>query len=176
MLISHEAPMALEMGDADQYERESRNEIKRMLNEVMVTDVKVKDPHLQIVVRREESKKIAAAAAAVAENSAADTTTTSSSNVNHTGAATAATWGANRAARAKTTTTSDRSQVYKRRIRLTNVSDDITEQHLDAIFNTNDCVVSKIKISKDDATGKNRGFAFIEFLEESMVDDTLKRR
>lgn len=33
-----------------------------------------------------------------------------------------------------------------------------------------------MKISKDDLTGKNRGFAFIEFREEWMVDDTLKRR
>lgn len=53
MLISHEAPMALEMGDADQFERESRNEVKRMLNEAMTMEVKVKDPHLQIVVRKE---------------------------------------------------------------------------------------------------------------------------
>lgn len=166
--------MALEMGDADQFERESRNEVKRMLNEAMTMEVKVKDPHLQIVVRKEQAKKAAAAAASAfgmeADGSGAEGANVTSSSTN----AGAATWGANRTLRSKPTT--DRSQVYKRRIRLTNVSDDITEQNLQTIFNINDCIVSRVKISKDDLTGKNRGFAFIEFREEWMVDDTLKRR
>lgn len=71
------------------------------------------------------------AAAAVASGNETDATGAESGNLtsSSTNAGTnAATWGANRTLRTKPT--SDRSQVYKRRIRLTNVSDDITEQNL----------------------------------------------
>ncbi|CCW60672.1 unnamed protein product [Phytomonas sp. EM1] len=155
-IVSKEAPLALELGSVDQFERESRNEVKRFMNEVSNTDVKVPDLHLQIIVKEENLKRQAEAAKASKVDSSNGETT----------------WGSNRTSAPKERDTQD----FKRRVRVTNVGDNITEENLRAIFSENNCVVERIYLPRDRDTKQNKGFAFITFSDASMAERTFKRR
>lgn len=157
-LVSHEPPMALELGPVDQYERESRNEVKRMLHESSNATVEVKDKHLAIVEKREQTKK--------QEASAQRGTAAASSS----GAG--ATWASNRTS----TAPRDRDADVKRRVRVTNVADDITIDNLSTIFSVDGCEVEHVFLPRDKTTGNNKGFAFITFRDQSMAEKILKRQ
>ncbi|CCW66515.1 unnamed protein product [Phytomonas sp. Hart1] len=154
-IVSKEPPLALELGAVDQFERESRNEVKRLLHEVGNTEVKVNDSHLQIIVKEEHLKRQAEMANALKTDAGNRETT----------------WGSNR-----TNAPKERdSQDFKRRVRVTNVGDNITEDNLRNIFGSDGAVVERVYLPRDRDTNQNKGFAFITFKEVSMAEQILKR-
>lgn len=137
-IVSKEPQLALELGSADRFERESRTEIKRFMAENV-----------------DDSR------GAAKEEAAKDSD------------ATAGTWGSSRA-----TTTTKTAPVadYKRRVRVCNVSDDITEENLHNIFSANGAEVERVFLATDKTTGNNKGYAFVTFRDEKYVTLAVRQR
>lgn len=143
-----EPPLALELGSADKYERESRTELKRLLGEYLD----------EIRLSGKESS--------------------SQGEVGDHGEETeTGTWGNNR--RALTSSSKNAGHPapeVRRRIRVCNVSDDITERNLADIFSANGAEVDRVFLAIDKETGNNRGYAFITFRNEKYVDLAVQQR
>lgn len=139
-VVAKEPPMALELGAADRFERESRAEVKRFVTENAPEDARGGGA-------REESRKDAEAGQE--------------------------TWASR-----KTTTTTERKTTsdVKRRVRVCNVSDDITEENLLNIFSANGAEVERVYLATDNTTGNNKGYAFITFRDEKYVHAAVKQR
>lgn len=156
MLVSREPPLALEIGTVDQFERETRNEVKRLIHESSSVDVKVSDPHLAIIEKMEQAKKQAGPTKLTASpTEGADKT-----------------WGANRSSNVQR----DSDDIYKRRIRVTNVADYITQTELQTLFDIDGCEVERVFLPSDKVTHRHLGFAFITFRDANMVDRCLRRK
>eukprot|EP00796_Vickermania_ingenoplastis_P007297 gene7297-5139_t len=136
-IVSKEPPLALELGSADKYERESRAEIKRFMAENV--------EEVRGAAREDAGKELEAA----------------------TG-----TWGTNRTTTVKSSTSTD----VKRRVRVCNVSDDITEENLINIFSANGADVERVYLATDSSTGNNKGYAFVTFRDEKYVLDAVRQR
>lgn len=159
-LVSKEPPLALEMGTVDEYERKSRDEVKRMLFEVSTMDVKVTDPKFAIVEKEERIQK------QQREGHAAASPTEGGSG--------AATWGGSRGTATKTSR--DEDPDVARRVRITNLSDNITENNLRMIFGIDDMVVDRVFLPTDKTTGKVLGYAFITFKDKWMAENALSKK
>ncbi|KAK7196816.1 RNA recognition motif (RRM, RBD, or RNP domain) [Novymonas esmeraldas] len=146
-LASVEPPLALEMGSVDQYERESRAEVKRMIHEASSIDVVVKDEHLRMVRDMEEKLKKDPKAARASGGTS--------------------TWGA-----VASKATDNREQLTTG-IRIRNLSDDITQENLSRIFEGRGWITKNVRIPRGD-NNQTRGFAFVIFEEAWMADAAIK--
>lgn len=153
-LVSKEPPLVLELGTVDSFERESRNEVKRMIYEASSVDVQVRDATLAKIDQEERVRR----------NLAAARGTTSST----TGGG--ETWGSSN----RNTRTTTKDEDVPRRIRVTNISDAITEDHLRAIFGANGRKVERVFLARDQVTGQAKGFAFVTFQEAYMAEEAIK--
>ncbi|KAG5468733.1 hypothetical protein CUR178_01568 [Leishmania enriettii] len=145
-LVSAEPPLALEMGSVDQFERESRAEVKRMIHEASGIDVVVKDEHLRVVREMEEKAK-------------------KDPRVVRSGGG--STWGA---IASKSTDTREQSATG---IRIRNLSDDITQENLSRIFEGRGWITKSVRIPRGD-NNQTRGFAFVIFEAAWMADAAIK--
>lgn len=145
-LVSAEPPLALEMGSVDQFERESRAEVKRMIHEASSINVVVKDDHLRMVREMEEKER-------------KDPTLGRSKG--------GSTWGS---VATKTTDTREQSATG---IRVRNLSDDISQENLSRIFEGHGWVTKNVRIPRGD-NNQSRGFAFVIFEESWMADAAIK--
>lgn len=143
-LVQAEAPVAMEMGSVDQFERETRQEVRRMINEAAGMEVIVKDEHLRVIRELEKKKKLAPRTA--------------------TGGST---WGS-----VTPKPTESREQV-KAGIRIRNLSDDITQNNLADIFAGFNWKANVVRIPRGD-NNQSRGFAFVVFEESWMADEAIK--
>lgn len=159
-LVSKEPPLALEMGTVDEYERKSRDEVKRLIFETSTLDVKVNDPRLAIVDKEERIRK------QQKEGQAASSPTEGNS-------AGAATWGGSRNTTKKTMR--DEDPDVSRRVRITNLSDNITETNLRNIFGVDGMEVDRVFLPSDKVTGKVLGYAFLTFREQWMAERALSK-
>lgn len=82
------------------------------------------------------------------------------------------TWGTNRTSAVKHASSGD----VKRKVRVCNVSDDITEENLYNIFSANGAEVERVFLATDKDTGNNRGYAFVTFRDERYVDEAVRQR
>lgn len=162
LLVAKEPPLALEMGTVDSYERESRNEVKRFMHELSNTEVKITDPAYASVVKEERLRK------QQDEGHATASPTTE-------GGATA-TWGANRGTATKSSAAArDDDGEALRKVRVTNLNDNITETNLRTIFGTDGMVVDRLFYPTDRDTGRVLGYAFITFEDRWMAEEALKK-
>ncbi|GET92335.1 hypothetical protein, conserved [Leishmania tarentolae] len=145
-LVSAEPPLALEMGAVDQFERESRAEVKRMIHEASSIDIVVKDEHLRVVREMEEKAKKDPRAVRSGAGS---------------------TWGA---IASKSTDNREQSTTG---IRIRNLSDDITQENLSRIFEGRGWITKNVRIPRGD-NNQTRGFAFVIFEEAWMADAAIK--
>lgn len=144
-LVSSEPPLALEMGSVDQYDRESRTEVKRLIHEASSMNVVVKDAHLRVIRELEEAKKKEASKATSSQN----------------------TWGGAVASREKP------RDMATNGIRIRNVSDDITDENLSRIFSGKGWRVTSVRLPRGE-NSQSRGFAFVFFSESWMADAAIK--
>lgn len=153
-LVSRDPPIVLELGDVDPLERVAREEIVRLVNEMERMKVDVTDPRLARFVKlKEEKEKAAREAAAPADHSKERT------------------WATARGERDLAL----RKEDTDRRLRITNISDDITREELFTIFNTAEYRIEKMFLPKDRDTGNYRGFAFITFEDHAQAERCLKK-
>lgn len=155
-MVTAEQPVALEMGAADNFERESRAEVDKLVKDAASADVSSENRRFAVLC-----KKLEVLNAALKQD--LPTTEVESKDV---------TWGARRGARTHTDSTDD----HDRRIRVTNLSDYVTEDNLREIFCANGGVVEKVFLPKDKETGKSRGYAFVTFRDAWMIEEPLHRR
>lgn len=149
-VLQKEPPLPLELGSADKYERESRTELKRLLAE-----------HLDELRLSGKDSLAQGGQEGGEQGDGAETST----------------WGNNRSItlskpRGATHPTSE----VRRRVRVCNVSDDINEAALRAIFSANGAEVDRVFLAIDKETGNNRGYAFITFRDEKWVDLAVRQR
>ncbi|EPY29344.1 translation initiation factor 3 subunit G [Strigomonas culicis] len=135
-MVAHDNPFALELGSADEFERNARNEVKRIINEFNAKSETEEK-------RKEESKP------------------------------SGSTWGESRNTAMATQKSKDD---YHLRIRVSNLSDNISEDDLRTLFAfQGTCVISRVYIPRDPATKNYRGFAFITYRDEEMVDTAVSK-
>lgn len=144
-LVSTEPPQAVEMGSVDQYERDTRGEVKCMINEAGAMAVVVKDEHLRVI--RELEKKQSTAPRTVASGGS--------------------TWAS------ATPKQSDSREQVKAGIRIRNLSDDITQDNLSNIFSNFGWSANTVRIPRGD-NNQTRGFAFVVFDEQWMAEEAIK--
>ncbi|KAL7696069.1 hypothetical protein N2W54_003398 [Lotmaria passim] len=144
-MVSTEPPLALEMGSVDQWERETRAEVKRMIHEASSMEVVVKDEHLRVIRDLEEKDKKAAPRTAAAGS----------------------TWGS------VTSKPSDTREQLSSGIRVRNLSDDITQENLSRIFEGFGWTAKSVRVPRGD-NNQTRGFAFVIFDEPWMADAAIK--
>jgi translation initiation factor 3 subunit G len=145
-MVSTEPPLALEMGSVDQWERETRTEVKRMIHEASSIEVVVKDPHLCVIRDLEEKNKKTAPRTA----------------------ASGSTWGS-----VASKPTDSREQISTG-IRIRNVSDDVTQENLSRIFEGFGWTAKSVRIPRGD-NNQTRGFAFVIFDEPWMAEAAIKK-
>lgn len=145
-LVSTEPPLALEMGSVDQWERETRTEVKRMIHETSNMEVVVKDEHLRVIRDLEEKGKKSAPRTAAAGS----------------------TWGS-----VASKPTESREQISTG-IRIRNLSDDVTQENLSRIFEGFGWSAKSVRIPRGD-NNQTRGFAFVIFDEAWMADAAIQK-
>ncbi|KPA82343.1 hypothetical protein ABB37_03432 [Leptomonas pyrrhocoris] len=144
-LVSTEPPLALEMGSVDQWERETRTEVKRMIHEASSMEVVVKDEHLRVIRELEEKDKKAAPRTAAAGS----------------------TWGS-------VSKPTDSREQMSTGIRIRNLSDDVTQENLSRIFEGFGWSAKSVRIPRGD-NNQTRGFAFVIFDESWMADAAIQK-
>ncbi|KPI87075.1 hypothetical protein ABL78_3837 [Leptomonas seymouri] len=144
-LVSTEPPLALEMGSVDQWERETRTEVKRMIHEASNMEIVVKDEHLRVIRELEERDKKSAPRTA----------------------ASGSTWGS-------VSKQTDTREQMSTGIRIRNLSDDVTQENLSRIFEGLGWSAKSVRIPRGD-NNQTRGFAFVIFDEPWMADAAIKK-
>ncbi|KAH9577499.1 RNA recognition motif domain [Trypanosoma melophagium] len=153
-LVSRDPPIVLELGDIDPLERVARDEVVRIMNEVERLKIDVTDPRLARFGKlKEEQERAAQQEAAPVEQGKERT------------------WAAARGEKTSTL----RKEDTDRRLRITNISDDITKDELYNIFDTDDYRIEKLFLPTDSATGNYRGFAFITFGSSEQAERCLRK-
>ncbi|ESS68453.1 RNA-binding protein [Trypanosoma cruzi] len=153
-LVSRDPPIVLELGEIDPFERVARDEIVRLMNEVERMKIEVTDPRLARFAKIKEEQ----------EKAALEETTQTDQPKERT-------WAAARGEKSS----AQRKEDTDRRLRITNISDDITREELYNIFDTNEYKIEKLFLPRDNATGNYRGFAFITFEDHEQAERCLKK-
>ncbi|EKG05097.1 hypothetical protein TCSYLVIO_003837 [Trypanosoma cruzi] len=122
-LVSRDPPIVLELGEIDPFERVARDEIVRLMNEVERMKIEVTDPRLARFAKIKEEQ----------EKAALEETTQTDQPKERT-------WAAARGEKSS----AQRKEDTDRRLRITNISDDITREELYNIFDTNEYKIEKI--------------------------------
>ncbi|KAG8346867.1 putative RNA-binding protein [Trypanosoma vivax] len=146
-LVSREPPIVLELGNVDPVERMARDEVMRLMSEVERMRITVADPALARHIKEAEEQ---------------------ASGQGEQGKE--ATW-----AEAHSKTLAPAKDETERRLRISNISDDITTMELQNIFNTDEYRTEHIFLSKDRNTQNNRGYAFITFQTPEQAERCLAR-
>ncbi|ESL12112.1 hypothetical protein TRSC58_00126 [Trypanosoma rangeli SC58] len=153
-LVSRDPPIVLELGEIDPFERVARDEVVRLMNEVERMKMDVTDPRLARFAKiKEEQEK-----AALLEDAQTDQPKER-------------TWAAARGEK----TSAQRSEDTDRRLRITNISDDITVDELYNIFHTSEYRIEKLFLPTDKETKNYRGFAFITFETPEQAERCLRK-
>ncbi|CBH10480.1 RNA-binding protein, putative [Trypanosoma brucei gambiense DAL972] len=153
-LVSRDPPIVLELGEVDPFERMAREEVMRLMNEVERYTVEVKDVHLARYAKVKEEQERAAKEAAAPDDQGKERT-----------------WAAARGDK----TSVQHKEDTDRRLRITNISDDISREELYNIFNTDEYRIDKLFLPTDGKTSNYRGFAFITFETPEQAERCLSR-
>ncbi|KEG11816.1 RNA-binding protein [Trypanosoma grayi] len=153
-LVSRDPPIVLELGDVDPLERVARDEVVRLMNEAERMKIEVTDPRLQRFAKIKEEQRKAALEEAAPSDQAKERT-----------------WAAARGEKSS----AQRKEDTDRRLRITNISDDISKEELYNIFDTDEYHIEKLFLPKDSVTGNYRGFAFITFEDADQADRCLRK-
>lgn len=166
--VAPEPLVVLELGDVDPLEKQCRDEVARMWGDVERMSVTVKDPSLaRYATTAQQAKSQAAAVAAAAAASSAAASPTEDGK--------AKTWGqANKEKREVEKTTTDTSKdsgekLAKNVVRISNLSDFITEAELRRLFGEDNGLpmIQRLFIAVDKATDQRRGFAYITYKSDA---------
>lgn len=153
-LVSRDPPIVLELGEIDPLERVARDEVVRLMNEMERMKIEVTDPRLARFEKlKEEREKAAREAAPVADQGKEKT------------------WGVAKGEKSL----EPRKEDTDRRLRITNISDDITKEELYNIFDTEEYRIEKMFLPTDKTTGNYRGFAFITFEDSRQAERCLEK-
>nr|CCC90079.1 unnamed protein product [Trypanosoma congolense IL3000] len=153
-LVSRDPPIVLELGEIDPFERAARDEVMRLMNDMERATVECKDPTLARYAKVKEDRD----RAAMEENASPDQ-------------AKERTWASARVEK----TSTQRREDSDRRLRITNISDDISREEMFNIFNTDEYRIEKLFLPTDSVTSNYRGFAFITFETPEQAERCLQR-
>jgi translation initiation factor 3 subunit G len=166
-LATAEALVVLELGEVDPLEKQCRDEVSRMWGDVERMTVTVKDPNLARYAAAAQQAK--SAAAAVAAQVAA-----ASPAASPTEDGKAKTWGQaqkdRREGEKATEVSKDATDTLSKKVvRISNLSDFITEAELRRLFGDENGLpsIQRLFVAVDKTTGQRRGFAYITYKSDA---------